>query len=61
VDLRKPVKYFLPVSRSPQANAAAIFKVRHPVKQSFPFAPIDEFDNRVVLQAKGFCSIGNRG
>lgn len=61
VDLRKPVEHFLAASRSSQTNAAAILKICHPVKQPFPFAPIHQFDDGVVLQTKGFGGIRNRG
>ena len=60
MNLRKPIEHFLSARRGSQANSTAIRAIGRTFEQTFLRAPIHQFDNRVVLQAKGLRCISNR-
>ena len=60
MDLRQSIEQLLSALRSTQTNAAAVRRVRRPLEQTLLHASIHQLNNRVVLQAERFCSIGNR-
>jgi hypothetical protein len=58
--LGQAIKHLLSTRRGSQTNAAAIREVGRTFEQTLLLTAIDQFHHGVVLQPKGFSSIGNR-
>ncbi len=58
--LRQPSEHFLAACGRPQTHTPTIVRIGCAFEQTFFSAPIDQFDDSIVLQSQGFGCIGNR-